>query len=147
MQGRNLGALVELPAGARLPIVAKPMPPAERASKEARNEDLRTELRRILADRAPDNPNRMQSTGTMSAFDVVRLFTQSAQLDAELANYDAKGQPKTLAMGVLDKPTTAAGARSAARSAQSRTRSAHQRIRHHRRCATLRPWWRHRQRT
>ncbi len=107
VQGRNLGALIELPADIGLPVVAKPMPPDERERKLARNEELRGELRRILADRAPDNPNRMSSTSGMSAFDVVRIFTQSAQLDAERANFDASGQPKTLAMGVLEKPLTA----------------------------------------
>ena len=103
VQGRNLGALLELPADIGLAVVAKPMAVDERQRKVARNEELRGELRRILADRAPDNPNRNSSTGGMSAFDVVRIFTQSAQLDAELANFYADGQPKTLAMGVLEK--------------------------------------------
>ncbi len=107
VQGRNLGSLVELPADASLPVVARAMPLAERQRKESRIEDLRAQLRQILADRAPDNLNRLKTTSEMSAFDIVRLFTQSAQLEAELANYDANGRPKTLAMGALDKPVTA----------------------------------------
>jgi hypothetical protein len=107
VQGRNLGSLIALPQEAGLPVVARPLAPEEIQFKQDRIDSLRTELRRILADRAPDNPNRLQNTSTMSAFDIVRLFTQSAQLEAELANYDAKGNPKTLAMGALDRPTTA----------------------------------------
>ncbi len=107
VQGRNLGALIELTPSAALPVVARPLPREEIDRKKSRRDSERAELRRIMADRAPDNPNRNAATGTMSAFDVVRIFTHVAQLDAELANYDDSGSPKTLAMGALDKPVTA----------------------------------------
>jgi hypothetical protein len=91
----------------KLPIVAKPLPREEIERKKSRRDSERAELRRIMADRAPDNPNRMAATGSMSAFDVVRIFTHVAQLEADLANYDDNGNPKTLAMGTLEKPVTA----------------------------------------
>ena len=65
---------------------------------------VRAEDCRILADRTPDNANRRCSKSGMSAFDVVRIFTQSAQLDTKPTNFDANCQSKTLAMGVIEKP-------------------------------------------
>ena len=66
-----------------------------------------------MADRAPDNPNRMKNTAGISDFDIVRIFTQIATLDGELANYDERGNPKTLAMGALDRPPAKTRARRA----------------------------------
>ena len=106
VQGRNMGRLIELPDGSGAPVVARALAPMELRRKEARADDLQMQLRRILADRAPDNPNRMRATGSMSAFDVVRIFTQSAQIETELAAFDEQGFPRTLAMGVLDRPVT-----------------------------------------
>ncbi len=108
VQGRNLSRLVELPAEARVPIVAAPMAAEKFKGKTARMEDLSAQLAKILADRAPNNPNRERNMqGGMNAFDIVRLFTQKAELEAELSNYESDGRPKALTMGVADKPLTA----------------------------------------
>ncbi|MBI3882189.1 MAG: PSD1 domain-containing protein [Verrucomicrobia bacterium] len=108
VQGRNLGSLLELTPDAALPVVARPMSATEHQRKSERRDSLRAELRGILAARAPDNPNRDKAMSEMSAFDVVRVFTQVATLDAELVNYDETGKPKTLAMGARDRSLTSA---------------------------------------
>ena len=107
VQGRNLSRLVELPAEAHAAIVASPMPAEKFQRKTAQMNDLSAQLQKILAERAPNNPDRERNMANgMNAFDIVRLFTQKAELEAELANYESDGRPKPLTMGVADKPLT-----------------------------------------
>ena len=101
VQGRNLSRLVELPAEAHAAIVASPMPAEKFQRKTAQMNDLSAQLQKILAERAPNNPDRERNMANgMNAFDIVRLFTQKAELEAELANYESDGRPKPLTQTV-----------------------------------------------
>jgi hypothetical protein len=102
VQGRNQSTLVELPAKAGAAIITRGMSPDERRRKQGRLDDLRDEQRQLLAARAS---GKTPADG-LSAFDVVRIFTQAAQLQTELESVNNDGSPKPLAMGVCEKPTT-----------------------------------------
>lgn len=100
VNGRNAGGLVELPAGTAVSYI-DPVSKAEYERKKDRLEEMRREIQDAVAERRR-NRDRQQDD-----FNLVRLTTQAASLDAELKNYNADGSVKSLAMGVADKPRTA----------------------------------------
>jgi Protein of unknown function (DUF1553)/Protein of unknown function (DUF1549)/Planctomycete cytochrome C len=100
VNGRNAGSLVELPSGTAVSYL-EPMSKAEYEEKQARLDEMRREVQEAVAERRR-NRDRQQDD-----FNLVRLTTQVAGLDAELKNYNTDGSVKPLAMGVADKPRTA----------------------------------------
>lgn len=98
--GRNAGTMMELPDNIDLPIVYKGMTSEERKKKEERLTALQTELREAFADRS-------KAKNEQAGFTVVRITTQIAAIQMELASTHADGSPKALAMGVGEKSTTA----------------------------------------
>lgn len=103
VQGRNQSTLVELPVGARLPVVARGMTAAERQQKQTRLDRLRQQQRDALAQRAGGK----KATDGMTNFDVVRIITQATQVEAELSVVNEDGSAKPLAMGVVERTVTA----------------------------------------
>jgi len=101
--GRNQSTLIELPAAAGQPIAAQAIPPPQRRRKQERLEDLQKQQRAAIAARFG---GKAPAEGT-NVVQLPRLMTQAAQLEAELAAHNADGSPKTLAMGVAEKPVTA----------------------------------------
>ncbi len=102
VQGRNQSTLVELPAAAKLPIVAVGISAAERSRKQEQLDRLRQQQRTALAARA----NGKNATDGLTNFDVVRIITQAKQLETELSVLYDDGSPKPLTMGVAEKPVT-----------------------------------------
>ncbi len=100
VNGRNAGALVELPTGTAVSYL-DPLSKSEYESRQKRLEEMRREIQDAVAERRR-NRDRQQDD-----FNLVRLTTQAAALEAELKNYNADGSVKPLAMGVADKPRTA----------------------------------------
>ncbi len=104
--GRNSGGLIELPVSTApnyLPALTK----AELEQKKQRLAALQKEQRDIFAERQRSR----RSGGTLTqddGFNIVRVATQITQLEAELKNYNADGSVKAMAIGAVDKPTTAA---------------------------------------
>jgi hypothetical protein len=103
VQGRNAAGLLELPAGAKAVTVAKGISREELRRKTERLADLQTQRREALAQRAGGRT----PTDGLTNFDVVRIITQATTLEAELSQYRADGSPKSLAMGVTDRPASA----------------------------------------
>ncbi|HND51569.1 MAG TPA: PSD1 and planctomycete cytochrome C domain-containing protein [Pirellulaceae bacterium] len=101
VQGRNQSSLVELPAAIGLPVVAPSMSPRELADKRRRLEQLQQEARSALGQRAGGRT----PTDGLTNFDVVRIITQSKQLETELSLVNADGSAKPVAMGVVDRPS------------------------------------------
>jgi cytochrome c553 len=115
IQNRRPTDLIELPAADAQPVVAKSMPVEERRRKEQRLEELKKEQREIFTERFA----AMRAAGGAGAAGasplnadprkqqrILILLTQIGQLEAELKAFDASGQPRALAMGVRDLPTT-----------------------------------------
>lgn len=98
--GRNRAGLVELPAGANLPVVGKGMSSSETYGKQQKLERLRKQQRSARAQRAKGG----RATDGLTDFDIVRINTQISQLEFELSNINEDGSAKALAMGVADRP-------------------------------------------
>lgn len=100
---RNAGTLIELPADAEVPIVAKGMTSEERKKKEGELTKLKEELRTAISERS-------SAKNEQAGFSVVRIATQLAKIQIDLNSTHVDGSPKPLAMGVGEKPVAAAGA-------------------------------------
>jgi hypothetical protein len=101
--GRNAAELVDLPKGtsdAFLPTLSQ----SEYDARVKRLDELRTEIRELVAER-----QRARRSGKPEddGLNVVRVTTQISMLEAELKNYNEDGSVKALAMGAVDKPSTA----------------------------------------
>ena len=104
-QNRHGSDFIDLPKGAALPTLGRPLSADERARKEKQLADLREEQRGFLAERfgqrqAGNNPAQPQAPGNQRRRLIV--VTQIGELELELKSYDENGQAKAQAMGVQD---------------------------------------------
>ncbi len=108
LQNRHPTKPLELPAGATLPKIATTLSAEERARQETQLAALKKERDEMLAER---QKARRAGTPDPNGARTLRLIGQVGALEAELNSFDTGGQPKALAMGVLDRPApgTAAG--------------------------------------
>ena len=108
LQNRHPTKPLELPASAALPKIAQSLSAGERARKETQLAALKTERDDMIAERMKA---RRDGAPEQNAIRALRLISQVGELEAELYSFDPSGQPKALAMGVLDRPMpgTAAG--------------------------------------
>jgi hypothetical protein len=108
LQNRHPTKPIELPTGAALPKVALSLSAEERARKETQLAALKKERDEMIEER---RKARRAGTQDQNGARALRLIAQVGELEAELNSFDANGQPKALAMGVLDRPApgTAAG--------------------------------------
>ena len=105
LQNRHPTQPIELPTNATVPKLAKTLPTDERTRKEAELTALKKERAELLAERMKER--RASGPGNQNAQNgarVLRLISQVGALEAELNSYDTTGQPKALAMGVMDRP-------------------------------------------
>jgi hypothetical protein len=107
VQGRNATSLIEVPASAGLAKTSRRMDPAVWARSKAEYDNLVSRRNAALASRAPGAAKGGGEMGQMSSFDVVRLITRSKQVETEISVFNPDGTPKTLIMGVLEKPVSA----------------------------------------
>ena len=110
LQNRHPTKPIELPADAALPKMATTLSAEERTRKETQLTALKTERDELVAERQKARRAGTQDNAQNGAR-ALRLIAQVGSLEAELASFDTSGQPKALAMGVLDRPApgTAAG--------------------------------------
>ena len=108
LQNRHPTKPIELPIGAALPKVARSLFAEERARKETQLAALKKERDEMIAER---QKARRAGTQDQNGARALRLISQVGELEAELSSFDTSGQPKALAVGVLDRPApgTAAG--------------------------------------
>ena len=108
LQNRHPTKPIELPTGAALPKVARSLSAEERARKETQLAALKKERDEMIAER---QKARRAGTQDQNGARALRLISQVGELEAELSSFDTSGQPKALAVGVLDRPApgTAAG--------------------------------------
>ena len=102
-QNRHPTQLIELPTSANVPKIAKTLGPDERTRKAAQLAALSKERDELIAERLKARRVGGQDNAQNGAR-ALRLIAQVGELDAELKAYDTAGQPKALAMGVLDRP-------------------------------------------
>ena len=110
-QNRHPTQLIELPTSATVVKIAKTMTSEERTRKEAQLATLKTERDALVAERQKER--RAGGPGNQNAQNGVRvlqLIAQAGALEAELNSFDTAGQPKALAMGVMDRPTAGSAA-------------------------------------
>ena len=109
LQNRRPTPLLELPPASGLPTVAGTLSSAERASKEKRLADLKKERDGLFADRmANRRAGRPENDNAQRNLRGLVLIGQVGALELELNSYDDSGRSKVLAMGVQDRPATAA---------------------------------------
>jgi len=106
---RNSGPIAELPAAAGLPIVAKGLTPTELKTKKERFETLNAELKEAFGGAAGKDRKQAKEKAKDNGLNVLRLITQIGQLRVELGSVNEDGSPKTLSMGVADKPKGSGG--------------------------------------
>ena len=108
LQNRHPTKPIELPIGAALPKVARSLFAEEHARKETQLAALKKERDEMIAER---QTARRAGTQDQNGARALRLISQVGELEAELSSFDTSGQPKALAVGVLDRPApgTAAG--------------------------------------
>ncbi|MFM8435123.1 MAG: DUF1549 domain-containing protein, partial [Planctomycetia bacterium] len=105
LQNRHPSTLIELPPEAGLPAAVAPLSPAELARLEREvqglSETAGAMARDAMAARRKGDGNR-EGAGNFRRLRVLRDRQAGAQSD--LDQFDADGTPRTLAMGVLDRP-------------------------------------------
>ncbi|MDP1590482.1 MAG: DUF1549 domain-containing protein [Prosthecobacter sp.] len=105
-QNRSAAKLIELPKGAREPVHTRVLTPEERRSKQAELERMIQEADDLAA---ATFGQPMRSFGGREPRNQQLLLllrmNQIGLLEAELESFDAKGNKRPLAMGVLDQPT------------------------------------------
>jgi hypothetical protein len=106
-QNRHSTQLVELPKGANEPTLNRFMAADERQRKEKRLEDLRKELKEIIAERRSGAMNN--NTDPKRQLRPLILTTQIGFLQKDLESFDESGHMKALAMAVEDLPMTRPG--------------------------------------
>ena len=98
IQARNSTPLAELPAGLK---VARPkLTAAEIDRMQESLKNLRQEQAELVAERRKEARNGTPNPNPS----LLRIATQIAVLEGELASYEEGGAPKSLAMAVADKP-------------------------------------------
>jgi hypothetical protein len=107
LQNRHPAQLVELPAAAGVPVIARTLSSDERARKEQQLAALKKERDELFAERAaqrragkPDNADQQKNLRGLALIGLV------GALEVELNSYDSSGQPKLLAMGAQDRPAS-----------------------------------------
>jgi hypothetical protein len=112
--GRNAAKLLELP-GDQAIVLNKGLSSKELEQKKSRIATLEEEREEALRARRAD---RMNAGNPQPVVDLQRITTQLAVLKTELEAYDEYGNPKRLAMGVVDRPATAPRVQTARRNRQ-----------------------------
>ncbi len=113
LQNRHPAKLIELPTSSGLPVIARTLPPEERARKEQQLATLKKERDEMLAERAA-----LRRAGQANPDDVKKqirnlaLIGMVGGLEAELDSFDSAGRPKILAMGAQDRPAASASSSS-----------------------------------
>jgi hypothetical protein len=113
VQNRRPSELVELPRDAGLPLVQEAVSSDEVVRKKTTLEDKRKEQQEFIADRfaqrrSPEQANAPAPTTGNDQIRRIRLLNETGALDAQVKSYYDDGQPKALAMGVKDRPNSAA---------------------------------------
>jgi hypothetical protein len=107
LQNRHPAKLVELPAGAGLPVLARTLSTDERARKEQQLAALKKERDEMFAERAAmRRTGKTEANAQQKNARALSLIGIVGGLEAELDSYDSAGHPKSLAMGVQDRPVT-----------------------------------------
>lgn len=116
-QARNASSLIALPASLKVPMPGRRIDPADWRRKSnalqsyiaQRNEELRTRglaganLQLTSSGQVRSDGNGPLK-GNLTDFDLVRISTIAAQLEAEVSTYYPDGSPRPMIMAVLDKP-------------------------------------------
>ena len=92
IQSNHPSALVSLPKGAHTSTMLEPLSADQRAAMEKQLKDLKDQL--------------AQSNRKSGVMMFVRLRVQVANLESRLAQFDADGTPRPLAMSARDKPSS-----------------------------------------
>ena len=108
-QNRHPTQLIELPTSAGVPKLAGTLATGERTRKEAQLAALKKERDELVAERQKARRAGTQDSA-QNAARALRLIAQVGELEAELNSYDTSGQPKALAMGVMDRPAAGSAA-------------------------------------
>ena len=103
LQNRHPTQPIELPTSATVTKLAKTLPIDERTRKETQLTALKKERDELVAERVKARRAGTQDNA-QNAARALRLIGQVGELEAELNAYDTAGQPKALAMGVMDRP-------------------------------------------
>lgn len=91
-QNRHPTSLIHLPKSAQQPVVQEPLTAKRRAEIEKQIADVRSEQAKLRREgNAAGNPM------------MIRLLAQIAQLESQLATFEADGTPLAQAMGVRDR--------------------------------------------
>ena len=116
-QARNASSLIEMPSTLKTAMPGRRMDPtlwrrksiALREYTQQRNEELRTrglvgDSLQLSASGKVSYDGNGPKKGRLTDFDLVRISTIAAQLEAEVSIFNADGSPKPMVMAVLDKP-------------------------------------------
>jgi hypothetical protein len=104
-QNRSAAKLIELPKGAREPVPAQVLTPEERRRKQAELERLIQEADDLAAATFGQPTRSFGGREPRNAQLLLLLrMNQIGLLEAELESFDASGNKRPLAMGVLDQP-------------------------------------------
>jgi hypothetical protein len=107
LQNRHPAKLLELPASANVPVIARPLSSEERARKEQQLAALKKERDELFAERmAMRRAGKAENNDQQRNLRALVLIGQVGALEVELDSYTSAGQPKLLAMGVQDRPAS-----------------------------------------
>ncbi len=100
-QGRNNTTLIELPASLNLSTPRSPLSPQQRQAMRAEVEQGQKEIERLAMERREQR--RKGKEPKQDAGNFLRIVGRISAIETELGNYDDKGNPRAVAMGVADK--------------------------------------------
>jgi hypothetical protein len=111
IQNRHASELHELPKGAGLSVIAKPLSEEARARMHEQLEDLREDLPPALGGtmRPGRDPRPGGATDAADQLRRLRAVGEAGAIRLELASYEQDGTPKALAMGVRDRTSAGYG--------------------------------------
>lgn len=117
-QARNASSLIEMPSTLKVPMPGRRIEPADWQRKsnamlyyiQQRNEELKARglasenLKLAESGKVSFDVDGGPRKGALTDFDLVRISTIAAQLEAEVSIYYPDGSPRPMVMAVLDKP-------------------------------------------
>lgn len=103
-QNRSSTDLIELPAGAGVPVLPRVMQPAERQQKQLKLDKLIEETNNMAAATFGQSTRPMGRQPRNQQQLLLFRMNQIGLLEAELESFDSSGKMRPLAMGVLDQP-------------------------------------------
>ncbi len=102
--GRNRSTLIELPAAYHDPAASREFTQQQIRQMRERLEELESQRREFVAEQAAQRRNGQPDARPQN---FVQIQQQLVQLETQLANLNADGSSKAVAMGVKDKPAAA----------------------------------------